>query len=97
MFNPVSATGHPMSGGFGSCYRLGCDPGGMFGADAPAHTWQMTFLHAALANPPLNFVMADINPILWSMGTGQSNPVQKKPGRGGNGGGGNGGGGGGGW
>jgi len=96
VFNPVSATHYPMSGGYGSCYRLGCDPGGMFGADAPAHTWQMTFLHADLANPPLNFVMADINPILWSMGNGQSNPVQKKPGKGGNGGGNGGGGNGGG-
>ena len=32
----------------------------MFGADAPAYTWQMTFEHAALANPPLNFVQSDI-------------------------------------
>ena len=65
----------------GSCYRLGCT-GEMFGADAPAHTWQMTFQHAALANPPLGFVMSDINPELWSMGNGQVNPSQKKKGKG---------------
>ena len=94
VFNPVNAFQHPMSGYPGSCWRGGCS-GQMFGADAPAHIWQMTFLHSALANPPANFVMADINPGLWSMGNGQSNPVQKKPGKGGNGGGGPGGGGGG--
>ena len=67
----------------------------MFGADAPAHTWQMTFLHANLANPAPGFVMADIPGELWSMGTGVNNPAPpKKPGKGGNGhGGGNGGGG----
>jgi hypothetical protein len=66
----------------------------MFGADAPAHTWQMTFEHAALAVPPLNFVQSDIPGELWSMGNGQTNPAQKKhggngkgPGGGGNGGG----------
>jgi hypothetical protein len=74
----------------------------MFGADAPAHTWQMTFLHANLANPAPGFVMADIPGQLWSMGTGVNNPAPpKKPGKGGGGhggpgGGGNGGGGGGG-
>jgi hypothetical protein len=52
----------------------------------------MTFEHAALAVPPLNFVQADIPGELWSMGNGQVNPVQKKHGGGGNGGGGNGGG-----
>jgi membrane peptidoglycan carboxypeptidase len=92
VYNPTDPVKFPMQGA-GACYRVTCDPGGMFGADAPAHTWQMTFEHAALANPPLNFVMSDINPELWSMGTGQNNPAQKKPGRGGNGGGpGNGGG-----
>jgi len=76
VFNPLDPVKFPMSG-TGSCYRLGCS-GQMFGADAPAHTWQMTFQHAVLANPPQNFVMADIPPGLWSMGNGQSNPVQKK-------------------
>jgi membrane peptidoglycan carboxypeptidase len=93
VFNPTDPVKFPMDG-TGSCYRLGC-PGSMFGADAPAHTWQMTFQHAALANPALNFVMADINPELWSMGNGQTNPNQKKKGKGPGNGGGNGNGGGG--
>ena len=58
VFNPIDPVKFPMSG-TGSCYREGC-PGEMFGADAPAHTWQMTFLHANLANPAPDFVMADI-------------------------------------
>jgi membrane peptidoglycan carboxypeptidase len=87
VFNPAGPVTHPMSG-IGACYRVTCDPGGMFGADAPAHTWQMTFLHANLANPAPGFVMADIPGELWSMGTGVNNPSQKKP-RGGNGNGGN--------
>ena len=76
VFNPLDPVKYPMFG-TGSCYRLGC-PGSMFGADAPAHTWQMTFEHAVLANPPQNFVMADIPPELWSMGNGQSNPAPPK-------------------
>ena len=65
----------------------------MFGADAPAHTWQMTFLHATLANPAPDFVMHDITRELWSMGNGANNPAPpKKPGRPGGKGGGNGGG-----
>ena len=92
VFNPKDPVKFPMSG-TGSCYREGC-PGEMFGADAPAHTWQMTFLHANLANPAPNFVMADIPGELWSMGTGVNNPAPPKKGKGGNGNG-NGGGGGG--
>jgi hypothetical protein len=57
----------------------------MFGADAPAHTWQMTFLHANLANPAPGFVMADIPGELWSMGTGVNNPAPPKKGKPGNG------------
>ena len=83
VFNPIDPVKFPMSG-TGSCYREGC-PGEMFGADAPAHTWQMTFLHANLANPAPNFVMADIPGELWSMGTGVNNPAAPKKGKGGNG------------
>jgi membrane peptidoglycan carboxypeptidase len=80
-FNPVDPVKFPMEG-IGACYREGC-PGSMFGADAPAHTWQMTFLHANLGNPA-GFVMADIPGELWSMGTGVNNPAPpKKPGKGG--------------
>ncbi len=83
VFNPVDPVKFPMQG-TGSCYRGGC-PGEMFGADAPAATWQMTFEHATLANPPLGFVMADIPGELWSMGDGQTNPAPKKHGGGGGG------------
>jgi membrane peptidoglycan carboxypeptidase len=87
VFNPIDPVKYPMSG-TGSCYREGC-PGEMFGADAPAHTWQMTFLHANLANPAPAFVMSDIPGELWSMGTGVNNPAKPKKGKGkgGNGGG----------
>ena len=84
VFNPLGPVTHPMSG-TGSCYQLGC-PGEMFGADAPAHTWQMTFLHANLANPAPGFVTSDIPGELYSMGNGQNNPAPpKKNGNGGNG------------
>jgi membrane peptidoglycan carboxypeptidase len=86
VFNPVDPVRYPMSG-IGSCFREGC-PGEMFGADAPGYTWQMTFEHAVLANPPLNFVQADIPGALWSMGDGQTNPTPPKKGKGGGGGGG---------
>ena len=83
VFNPVDPVKFPMSG-TGSCYRLGC-PGEMFGADAPAHTWQLTFVHARLPTPAQGFVMADIPGELWSMGTGVNNPAPPKKGKGGNG------------
>ncbi len=83
VFNPAGEVSHPMSG-TGSCYRLGC-PGEMFGADAPAHTWQMTFLHANLANPAPGFITSDIPGGLWSEGTGVNNPAPPKKGKGGNG------------
>ncbi|PZS37128.1 MAG: hypothetical protein DLM62_20855, partial [Pseudonocardiales bacterium] len=44
VFNPLDPVKFPMQGTPGSCYRLGC-PGSMFGANAPGHTWQMTFEH----------------------------------------------------
>jgi membrane peptidoglycan carboxypeptidase len=98
VFNPAGPVKFPMDG-TGSCYREGC-PGEMFGADAPAYTWQMTFLHAYLTNPAPGFFIHDIPGVLWSMGSGVNNPAPpKKPGKGGpgngggNGGGGNGGGG----
>ena len=82
-----------------SCYRVECDPAGMFGADAPAHIWQMTFLHAKLASPAPNFVFPTSG-LLFSMGNGQTAPKAPKPtptatpgGGGGTGGGGGGGGG----
>jgi membrane peptidoglycan carboxypeptidase len=85
VFNPVNPVQFPMSG-TGSCYRVGC-PGVMFGAGAPGHIWQMTFMNAMLANPPLNFVAVDPASPLFSMGDGRTNPTTKKGkrGRGGNG------------
>ncbi|MGH3070259.1 MAG: penicillin-binding transpeptidase domain-containing protein, partial [Streptosporangiaceae bacterium] len=91
VFNPVDPVKFPMSG-TGSCYRVGCS-GQMFGSDAPAHTWQMTFLHANLANPAPGFVNNDIPGELFSMGSGVNNPAppkKKGPGNGKGPGGGNG-------
>jgi membrane peptidoglycan carboxypeptidase len=79
VFNPVSAQQNPMIGS-SSCYRavagsLDC-PGQMFGANAPAATWQMTFLHAALG-PALPFVGVPPNSPFFSMGNGMSSPKPK--------------------
>jgi hypothetical protein len=71
----------------------------MFGADAPAHVWQMTFLHAYFPSPPANFVGVPPGSPLFALGNGQTPPAKKKhhhPGGGGGGGHGGGGGGGGG-
>jgi membrane peptidoglycan carboxypeptidase len=92
VFNPAGPTSHPMEGA-GACYRIECDPGGMFGADAPAHIWQMTFLDAELADPALNFVAVDPSSELFSLGDGQTAPKAPSTGKGGKGGGGTGGGG----
>jgi membrane peptidoglycan carboxypeptidase len=96
--NPKDPTKFPMSGYPGSCYRAGCG-GVMYGSMAPGQTWQMTFLHARLASPPLSFVPVPQTDPLFALGNGQTSP--KGPGGGhhhggGGGGGGHGGGGGGG-
>jgi len=97
VFYPTNPTKFTMQFYPRSCYRVECDPEGMFGADAPAHIWQLTFEDARLANPAPNFVPPDPSSLLFSMGSGQSAPKQPGKGKGGgNGGGGNGGGGGGG-
>jgi membrane peptidoglycan carboxypeptidase len=74
--NPISPETHPMLGYPGSCYRLGC-PGQMYGADAPGHTWQYSFLRAALG-PPLGFVAVPPFSQLFSLGNGQ-NVAQNPP------------------
>ncbi|HXO23405.1 MAG TPA: penicillin-binding transpeptidase domain-containing protein, partial [Streptosporangiaceae bacterium] len=106
VFNPVSPTVHDTMGGLHSCYRLefgglSC-PGEMFGANAPASTWHMTFDHASLG-PVSYFVAVSADSPFNSKGNGQVVVQPKKPGKpgkggkgGGGGGGGNGGGGGGG-
>jgi membrane peptidoglycan carboxypeptidase len=87
--------------GQNACYRdnlagYECPPS-MFGDNAPAATWQMTFEHAALG-PALNFVPVPRSSQLFSKGNGQYAPKPPKPHkpRGGGGGGHGGGGGGGG-
>jgi membrane peptidoglycan carboxypeptidase len=91
------AASHVM-GGDNACYRLesgGLDcPGEMYGANAPASTWHMTFDHANLG-PATNFVGVPADSPFNGQGNGQ-NVVQQKSGGngGGKGGGGKGGGGG---
>jgi membrane peptidoglycan carboxypeptidase len=97
VFNPVSPTVHDTMGGSSACYRLesgGIDcPGEMFGANAPASTWHMTFDHADLG-PVTNFVPVSGDSPFNSLGNGQV-VVQPKKSSGKNGGNGNGNGGGG--
>jgi membrane peptidoglycan carboxypeptidase len=84
VFNPVNPIRFPMTGA-GSCYRdltgLSC-PGQMFGDNAPAATWEYSFLRAALGKnvsfvgPPTSF---------FSLGDGLGAPKTngKKHGKGG--------------
>jgi hypothetical protein len=64
-------------GGQASCYRLeygGLDcPGEMFGTNAPASTWHMTFDHANLG-PITYFVPVPTDSPLNRLGNGQSVP-----------------------
>jgi membrane peptidoglycan carboxypeptidase len=108
VFNPISPVKYTMTG-YSACYDnepgwggLEC-PSEMFGANAPASTWHMTFDNANLSGSQA-FAQVSPSSSLWSQGDGM---VVKQPskkggkgggggGGGGNGGGGNGGGGGGG-
>jgi membrane peptidoglycan carboxypeptidase len=99
VFNPISPTVHDTMGGSASCYQLefgglAC-PGEMFGTNAPASTWHMTFDHANLG-PVTYFVPVPFDSPFNSQGNGQAVKQPPKPGRGGHGGGGGGGNGGGG-
>ena len=70
--NPKSPKLHPMLGVPGSCWlTVGYCPGVMYGSMAPGKTWQLTFLHASLANPPRNFVAVPQSSALFSLGNGQ--------------------------
>ena len=91
VFNPISPTVHDTMGGSASCYRLefgglAC-PGEMFGTNAPASTWHMTFDHANLG-PVTYFVPVPADSPFNSKGNGQvvQQPKSGK-GNGGNGGG----------
>jgi len=75
--NPADPYRFPMSGYPGSCYRPGC-PGVMYGSMAPGQTWQMSFLHARLASPALNFVPVDPASPLFALGTGIVSPTPPK-------------------
>jgi membrane peptidoglycan carboxypeptidase len=99
VFNPVSPTKYTMTG-YSACYDsepgwggLQC-PGEMFGANAPASTWHMTFDNANLSGSQ-DFAQVSPSSELWSQGDGQVVKQPPKKGGGGGGGGGNGGGGGG--
>jgi len=87
VFNPISPTVHDTMGGPASCYRLeygGLDcPGEMFGTNAPASTWHMTFDHANLG-PVTYFVPVPADSPLNRLGNGQSVPAPPAP-QGGNG------------
>jgi membrane peptidoglycan carboxypeptidase len=76
--NPKDPRIHPMLGYPGSCYRVNgapyC-PGTMYGSMAPGNTWQMTFLHAVLAEPPKNFVPVSPGSPLFSLGNGIVSPT----------------------
>ena len=75
--NPTNPVRHPMTGQ-GSCYREGC-LGFMYGSMAPGKTWQVTFEHASLAEPALDFVSVPQDSVLYSMGNGQYVPHKRKP------------------
>jgi membrane peptidoglycan carboxypeptidase len=103
VFNPTDPmTTGAMVGG-NACYRedpaFGAGescPGQMFGDNAPAATWQMTFSNAAVG-PGTAFPGVPADSPFFSMGNGVNSPKPPKPpGGGGGGGGGKGGGGGGG-
>jgi membrane peptidoglycan carboxypeptidase len=102
VFNPISPTVYDLMGGPASIYRLedGAQayPGQMFGTNAPASTWHMTFDYANLG-PVTYFVPVPPDSPFYSKGDGtvvQQPPKKKKKKGNGGGGGGNGGNGGGG-
>jgi membrane peptidoglycan carboxypeptidase len=93
VFNPISPTVRYTMGGSASCYQLeygglAC-PGEMFGTNAPASTWHMTFDHANLG-PVTYFVPVPADSPFNSQGDGQAVQQPKKHGGGGGGGGGGG-------
>jgi membrane peptidoglycan carboxypeptidase len=84
VFNPASPTQNTMTG-YSACYQLeygGQDcPSPMFGANAPASTWHMTFDHANLSGS------TDFQPVpqgssLWNSGNGQTVVQPKKASKG---------------
>jgi len=85
-FNPESPTIHTMAGDSACYHRPGIGvycPSQMFGADAPGHTWQMTFEHANLGSDAGFEALSPSSP-LFSMGNGQvvKQPAKPKKGKG---------------
>ena len=80
VFHPTDPGQNLMVAPVNSCYQqqggvLACN-GEMFGADAPGHTWQLSFEHANRDRPTANFVPVSGDSPLMSMGDGQSAPQQ---------------------
>jgi membrane peptidoglycan carboxypeptidase len=84
VFNPIDpTTGGAMLGYPHACYRENpvtgggeqC-PGQMFGDNAPAATWQLTFLNAALQ--PAVFIGVPANSPFFAMGDGVNSPKPPK-------------------
>lgn len=89
VFNPVNPVKYQMLGA-ASCYRdlggLSC-PGQMYGDNAPAATWEYSFLRAALG-PDVSFGYPPAS--FFSLGNGLAPPITPHPPKTGNGGGGGG-------
>jgi membrane peptidoglycan carboxypeptidase len=85
VFNPIDpTTGGQMLGYPHACYRENPTTGGgencpgqMFGDNAPAATWQMTFMNIGLA--PAFFVDVPGDSPFFSMGDGVNSPKPPKP------------------
>jgi membrane peptidoglycan carboxypeptidase len=85
VFNPIDpTTGGAMLGFPHACYQENPATGGgqncpnqMFGDNAPAATWQMTFMNLGLA--PANFVAVPGDSPFFSMGDGVNSPKPPKP------------------
>jgi membrane peptidoglycan carboxypeptidase len=84
VFNPISPQNHPMVG-LNACYRdlsgLNC-PQQMFGDNAPAATWEFTFLRADLG-PDVSFVYPPSSYFIEGDGLGAPKTSGPKPGKGG--------------
>ncbi len=81
VFNPESPVGHPMVDETACYHSPGAGAhcfGEMFGADAPGHTWQMTFEHANLGSHAGFAALSPSSP-LFSMGNGQTVKQPAKP------------------
>jgi membrane peptidoglycan carboxypeptidase len=85
VFNPIDPTTGGAMIGSNSTYREDpafgggfSEPGQMFGDNAPAATWQMTFSNAAVG-PGTAFVVVPADSPFFSMGNGVNSPKPPKP------------------